>query len=86
MIRIAHLSDIHFGAHRPALVRPMIEDITRFAPDAVAISGDLTQHARRAEFEAAAAFIAALPAPVVAVPGNHDIPARALMERMFRPS
>jgi 3',5'-cyclic AMP phosphodiesterase CpdA len=48
-------------------------------------SGDLTQHARQLEFEAASAFIAALPAPVVAVPGNHDIPARALIERMFDP-
>jgi 3',5'-cyclic AMP phosphodiesterase CpdA len=85
MIRIAHLSDIHFGAHRPALVAPLIEDIARFAPDAIAISGDLTQHARQIEFEAAAAFIAMLPAPVVAVPGNHDIPARAVIERMFDP-
>ncbi|GGJ17553.1 metallophosphoesterase family protein [Neoroseomonas lacus] len=85
MIRIAHLSDIHFGAHLPALVGPLIEDIASFAPDAIAISGDLTQRARQLEFEAAAAFIATLPAPVVAVPGNHDIPARALFERMFDP-
>lgn len=85
MIRIAHLSDIHFGAHRPALIAPLIDDIARFAPDAIAISGDLTQHARQMEFETAAAFIAALPAPVVAVPGNHDIPARAVFERMFDP-
>lgn len=85
MTRIAHLSDIHFGAHRPALVDPLIEDITRFAPDAIAISGDLTQRARDSEFEAAAAFIAALPAPVVAVPGNHDIPAGAVIERMVDP-
>ncbi|MBR0652603.1 metallophosphoesterase [Roseomonas terrae] len=85
MIRVAHLSDIHFGAHQPDLVAPLIEDIARFAPDAIAISGDLTQHARDIEFEAAAAFIAALPAPVVAVPGNHDIPARAVFERMFDP-
>lgn len=85
MIRVAHLSDIHFGAHRPELIGPLIEDITRFSPDAVAISGDLTQRARDVEFEAAAAFIAALPAPVVAVPGNHDIPARAIFERMFDP-
>ena len=85
MIRIAHLSDIHFGAHRPALIASLVEDITNFGPDAIAISGDLTQHARQVEFEAAAAFIAMLPAPVVAVPGNHDIPARALFERMFDP-
>lgn len=85
MIRIAHLSDLHFGAHRPELIAPLIEDITRFAPDAIAISGDLTQRARDVEFQAAAAFIATLPAPVVAVPGNHDIPAQAIFERMFDP-
>ena len=85
MIRIAHLSDLHFGAHRPELVTPLIEDIRRAAPDAIAISGDLTQRAQRDEFRAAAAFLARLPAPCVAVPGNHDIPARDLIERMFDP-
>jgi 3',5'-cyclic AMP phosphodiesterase CpdA len=85
MTRIAHLSDIHFGAHRPELVGPLIADIARFAPDAIAISGDLTQRARASEFIAAAAFMAALPAPVVAVPGNHDIPSRAIVERMVDP-
>lgn len=85
MIRIAHLSDLHFGAHLPRLVAPLLADIARFAPDAVAISGDLTQRARPAEFEAAAAFLAALPAPVVAVPGNHDIPRGALLERLADP-
>ncbi len=85
MMRIAHLSDLHFGAHRPALVAPLLDDIARFAPDAIAISGDLTQRAREEEFLAAAGFIAALPAPVVTVPGNHDIPGRAVLERMLDP-
>ncbi len=85
MIRVAHLSDLHFGAHRPALVPLLLEDIARFSPDAIAISGDLTQRAREEEFREAAAFIAALSAPVVAVPGNHDIPAGAIFERMFDP-
>lgn len=85
MIRVAHLSDLHFGAHRPELIDPLIADIRRCAPDAIAISGDLTQRAQTDEFRAAADFIAALPAPVVAVPGNHDIPARDLVERMFDP-
>lgn len=84
-MRVAHLSDLHFGAHRPDLIAPLIADIGRFAPDAIAISGDLTQRAQEAEFRAAAAFIAALPAPVVAVPGNHDIPAGAVLERLLDP-
>lgn len=85
MIRIAHLADLHFGAHRPELLVPLIEDIARFAPDAIAVSGDLTQVAASEEFHQAAAFLAALPAPVVAVPGNHDIPKAAILERLFEP-
>jgi len=84
-MRIAHLSDLHFGAHRPELVAPLIADITHFAPDVIAISGDLTQVASRVEFDQAAEFLAALPAPVVAVPGNHDIPKIAILERMIDP-
>lgn len=84
-IRIAHLSDLHFGAHLPALVGPLLEDIAAMAPDAVAISGDLTQRAEPVEFAQAAAFLAALPAPCLAVPGNHDIPAGAVLERLTDP-
>ncbi|BDG74814.1 metallophosphoesterase family protein [Roseomonas fluvialis] len=85
MIRIAHLSDLHFGAHIPGLVEPLLADIARFAPDAIAISGDLTQRAQPEEFAQAAAFLAALPAPCVAVPGNHDIPGGAVLERLADP-
>ncbi len=85
MIRIAHLSDLHFGAHRPELMAPLIADVAAFVPDAIAVSGDLTQLALPSEFAQAAAFLAALPAPVVAVPGNHDIPKTAILERMIDP-
>jgi len=84
-IRIAHLSDLHFGAHLPGLVAPLLADIAAMAVDAVAISGDLTQRADAAEFAQAAAFLEALPAPFVAVPGNHDIPAGAVLERLTDP-
>jgi 3',5'-cyclic AMP phosphodiesterase CpdA len=85
MIRIAHLSDIHFGAHRPDLMDSLMADIAAAAPDAVAVSGDLTQSARRLEFDAAAAFLRALPAPSVVVPGNHDIPRLDLRARFIDP-
>ena len=85
MIRIAHLSDLHFGAHIPDLVAPLIADIAAMAPDAVAISGDLTQRADPVEFAQAAAFLETLPVPFLAVPGNHDIPGSALLERMTDP-
>lgn len=85
MIRIAQISDLHFGAHLPELIEPLIEDIARFAPDAVAVSGDLTQRAAPAEFEQAARFLAALPWPSLAVPGNHDIPGQDVVERFTDP-
>lgn len=46
----------------------------KFRPDLILISGDLTQRARTHEFRLAKEFIRKLPAPVLVVPGNHDIP------------
>jgi 3',5'-cyclic AMP phosphodiesterase CpdA len=74
MSRIAHLSDLHFGREQPELVAALHRQLHRLRPDLVAISGDLTQRARPRELAAAADFVAALPTPVLVVPGNHDIP------------
>jgi 3',5'-cyclic AMP phosphodiesterase CpdA len=85
MTDIVHLSDLHFGAEDPMLVEALIADLGARPPDLVAISGDLTQGARRGEFRAARAFIDRLPAPVLAVPGNHDITPYVLPERFLDP-
>jgi len=74
MIRIAHISDLHFGTEQPALVAALEAQIHALGPDLVVASGDLTQRARPRELSKAAAFIARLPRPVLTVPGNHDIP------------
>jgi 3',5'-cyclic AMP phosphodiesterase CpdA len=71
---IAHLSDLHFGRVDPATVEPILEAVRDLKPDVVAISGDLTQRARRQEFEDARRFLARLPEPRIVVPGNHDVP------------
>ena len=71
---VVHLSDIHFGAHRQGLVDALVADITAIGPDLVVISGDLTQRARRAQFDQARGFIDRLPATVLTVVGNHDLP------------
>jgi len=55
------------------------------APDLVVVSGDLTQRARRAQFRDARAFLDALPAPWLAVPGNHDVPLWDLARRVLSP-
>jgi 3',5'-cyclic AMP phosphodiesterase CpdA len=73
-IVVAHLSDIHFGriAH-PGIVHALVEEVNGHGADLVAISGDLTQRARPAEYRAAADMIARFHAPTIVVPGNHDV-------------
>ena len=73
-VRIAHLSDVHFGriAH-PRVVEALVEEVNAAGVALVALSGDLTQRARRHEFAAAREMIEAFDAPVVVVPGNHDV-------------
>lgn len=85
MRRIAHLSDLHFGRDRPELLDPLVEAVNDLSPDLAAISGDLTQRARPAQFRAARDFIDRLEAPVLAVPGNHDVPLHNLFLRLLWP-
>jgi 3',5'-cyclic AMP phosphodiesterase CpdA len=82
---IVHLSDIHFGRLNPATVQPLSAAIARVAPDLLAVSGDLTQRARRSEFAAARQFLEALPFTRLVVPGNHDVPLYNVFTRFFAP-
>ena len=73
--RILHVSDLHFGARDdPVLGRSLASLVARTTPELVIASGDLTHRGRREEHERAARFLRALDLPVLAVPGNHDIP------------
>ena len=85
MHRLAHLSDLHFGRVDPAAVEGLLRSLKQARPDLVVVSGDFTQSARTEEFAAARAFLDRLPAPVLAVPGNHDLPQWNPVERLFRP-
>lgn len=85
MTRILHLSDLHFGADEPALIEHFLRVLPQVSPDLIVISGDLTQRARAAQFARARAFVAALGAPVLAVPGNHDMPLGDLWARLCDP-
>ena len=76
MRTVVHLSDLHFGAISERTLRPLIDAVTDLRPDAVAVSGDLTQRARVVEFTRARAFLDDLPSPQIVVPGNHDVPLR----------
>jgi 3',5'-cyclic AMP phosphodiesterase CpdA len=81
MRTLIHLSDLHFGRVDPAILAPLVTFIGEVKPDLVAVSGDLTQRARTAEFTAAREFLAAIPFPQIVVPGNHDVPLHNLLSR-----
>jgi 3',5'-cyclic AMP phosphodiesterase CpdA len=85
VIRLAHLSDIHFGGENVAAVEAAVEVLHAQTLDAVIVSGDLTQFGEKAEFAAAAAWLERLPKPLLVVPGNHDAPYLAWFERFFVP-
>ena len=85
MRRLVHMSDLHFGRDRPELLEPLRQAVNRLAPDLVVISGDLTQRATDAQFSEAAAFLRDLTAPVLTIPGNHDLPLHNLFVRIFLP-
>jgi 3',5'-cyclic AMP phosphodiesterase CpdA len=84
-MRIAHLSDLHFGRHDQKLADGLAAELDANSPDIVVISGDFTQDGTEDEFEAASAFLEKFRAPVIAVPGNHDVPAKNLLRRFFSP-
>ncbi|GAA4249116.1 metallophosphoesterase family protein [Dactylosporangium darangshiense] len=72
---IAHLSDLHFGAHDPAAVQSLAGDVIAARPDLVIVTGDLTMRARERQFAQARAFLDRLPGPRLVIPGNHDLAA-----------
>ncbi len=84
-VRIAQISDLHFGRDVAAVAQTLLADLRDVAPTMVAVCGDLTQRARPAEFRAARAFLAEVPAPALVVPGNHDMPAGRVWSRFARP-
>ena len=85
MQTIVHLSDVHFGRVDPRLVEPLVRTIHDIAPNLVAISGDLTQRARRSQFLQARAVLDQLLPPVLVVPGNHDVPHYNIGARFLDP-
>ena len=82
---LMHIADTHFGTERPSVVEALIALAARQRPDLVVLAGDITQRARPAQFCAAKAFVDRLGAPVLAVPGNHDIALLDLWARLRRP-
>ena len=85
MIRLFHISDLHFGLEDTRALDWVVQAVRDEAPDGVVITGDFTMRARPREFAAAARWIAALDVPVRIDPGNHDLPYFNPLERFLDP-
>jgi 3',5'-cyclic AMP phosphodiesterase CpdA len=73
--RLLHVSDLHVGRRET----PGVSDglgllAAELQPEILLATGDFAHRGRRAELEQARRTLDALGLPLVAVPGNHDIP------------
>ncbi|SPB13032.1 metallophosphoesterase [Caballeronia novacaledonica] len=86
MTLLLQISDTHFGTERPQVAAALLRLAGALSPDLVVLSGDITQRARRHQFDAARAFVDALGAtPTLVIPGNHDIPLFDPLARLCYP-
>ncbi len=82
---VLQISDTHFGTEQPLVAEALLVLAAQQQPDLVVLSGDITQRAQPSEFRAAKDFVNRLGAPVLAIPGNHDIALFDVWERLVRP-
>jgi 3',5'-cyclic AMP phosphodiesterase CpdA len=85
MRTLVHLSDLHFGRTDPVVVAAVAAYVRQLQPPLVVVSGDFTQRARPSQFQAARAFLDALPGKKIVVPGNHDVPLWNVWARFLSP-
>lgn len=75
LTRVLHVSDLHYGAGNDAAIeRGTQQLVERFEPALIVASGDLSHRGRSDQIARGAGFLRSLGPPVLAVPGNHDIP------------
>ena len=75
MTRVLHVSDLHFGTHEdPQMERAVAALVESARPELLIASGDLTHRGERDQHERAARFLRSFELPLLAIPGNHDIP------------
>ncbi|CEK11066.1 metallophosphoesterase family protein [Legionella hackeliae] len=84
-MKIAHISDLHFGMHQTEVMDAFLQDITAQQPELTIVSGDLTQRAKNYQFELALSFLNQIAGTVLVVPGNHDVPLYKIFARLINP-
>lgn len=83
---LLQISDPHFGTEQVQVMAALLALAHAQKPDIVVWSGDITQRARRSQFEAARRFADEIAAPHrLAIPGNHDIPLFNVLARLMAP-
>jgi 3',5'-cyclic AMP phosphodiesterase CpdA len=85
MTRIALLADLHFGTVPIGLAEALRAELARAEPDVIVVAGDLTMRSRTVEFAQSKAWLESLPAPLMLLPGNHDLPVWNVFERFTNP-
>jgi 3',5'-cyclic AMP phosphodiesterase CpdA len=85
MIRLFHVSDVHFGREDREAIAWFDAVVHDEQPDAIVMTGDLTMRARAREFAAAAEWLEGLKRPVTVEVGNHDLPYFNPFARLFTP-
>jgi len=85
MIKILHISDLHYGRVDESVESHFFAALEQLNPDLLIISGDLTQRAKRREFEQVEKFLNQLTMPYFIIPGNHDLAVFRFYERLFYP-
>lgn len=86
MSLLLQVSDTHFGTERTGVVEDLVALCAARKPDVLVLSGDITQRARRGQYEAAARFWERMRAPArLVIPGNHDIALFDVFSRIFHP-
>ncbi|RZL01057.1 MAG: metallophosphoesterase [Rubrivivax sp.] len=83
---LLQISDPHFGTEQAPVMAALLRLAQAQQPEVTVWSGDITQRARRAQFEAARRFADQLPSRHrLVIPGNHDIPLFNLPARLLAP-
>jgi 3',5'-cyclic AMP phosphodiesterase CpdA len=74
-LRVLQVSDLHAGTQEEPEIEGALRTLVESAePELVVVSGDLTHRNQPEEHDRAAALLLSLEAPLLVVPGNHDIP------------
>ena len=88
-MRLVHISDLHFGPYYdPQVGEKLLQRIGELNGATLIVTGDITQRAKRSQFEDAREWLgraAQVVENIVICPGNHDVALFRVWERLVHP-